>query len=193
MRTNKFFLVISLLFFTLAAQAAYQLESAESSLHFVSIKKGKIGEVHSFGQLSGGISDKAVAQVSIGLASVNTNIGIRDERMKTMLLETGVFPAAVVTVNLGAVQLASIGVGDVVVKTLELTLELHGKSKLMQAEVQIVGLNNGALLVNSIKPIMLNAFDFGLNAGIHKLMEVAKLPSIATAVPVSFSLVFKPQ
>jgi len=193
MRTNKLFLVITLLFFTLAAQAAYQLESAESSLHFVSIKKGKIGEVHSFAQLSGGISDKAVVEVSIGLASVKTNIDIRDERMKTLLLETDTFPAAVVTVNLGDVQLASVGVGEVVVKTLALTLDLHGKSKLIQTEVQIIGLNNGALLVNSIKPIMLNTFDFGLSEGIQKLMEVAKLPSIATAVPVSFSLVFKPQ
>jgi len=45
--------------------------------------------------------------------------------------------------------------------------------------------------VNTIKPIMLDAFDFGLSEGVTKLMEVAKLPSISTAVPVSFSLIFK--
>ena len=43
------------------------------------------------------------------------------------------------------------------------------------------------------KACCLNAADFDIGAGIEKLMDVAKLPSISTAVPVSFNLVFKPE
>jgi len=46
------------------------------------------------------------------------------------------------------------------------------------------------LVVSSKNPIMIQASDFGLVAGIQKLQELAKLPSIATAVPVSFVLTF---
>ena len=191
MGIKKLTLLISLLFLSLAAQAGYQLDNAHSSLYFVSIKKDKIGEVHTFEKLIGSVDDEGVAEVTVNLVSVKTNIEIRDERMRSLLLETDMFPTANVSANLDMESLASVGVGEVRVMPLELTLDLHGKSKLVQTELQIIGLNAGDLLVSTVKPIMLNAFDFGLGAGIKKLMDVAKLPSIALAVPVSFNLVFK--
>jgi polyisoprenoid-binding protein YceI len=193
MLANKFCLFILLSVFAMSVQAGYQLDSSKSSLHFVSIKKGTVGEVHSFEELNGSISDEGVANVNIELASVKTNIDIRDGRMKSLLFETDVFPTAGVSVNIDAAQLASIEVGDVVTMPLALTLDLHGTSKVIQTELQIIGLGGGILLVNTMKPVMLNAFDYGLDVGVKKLMEVANLPSIASAVPVSFSLVFKRQ
>lgn len=193
MQIKKSILIISLLFLSLVAHAGYKLDSAKSSLHFVSIKKGTVGEVHSFEKLNGSISDEGVANVNIELASVKTNIEIRDGRMKSLLFETDVFPTAGVSVSIGAAQLASIEVGDVVTMPLALTLDLHGISKVIQTELQIIGLGGGVLLVNTIKPVMLNAFDYRLGEGVKKLMEAANLPSIASAVPVSFSLVFKRQ
>ena len=193
MLANKFCLFILLSVFAMSVQAGYQLDSSKSSLHFVSIKKGTVGEVHSFEELNGSISDEGVANVNIELASVKTNIDIRDGRMKSLLFETDVFPTADVSVNIDAAQLASIEVGDIVTMPLALTLDLHGTSKVIQTELQIIGLGGGILLVNTMKPVMLNAFDYGLDVGVKKLMEVANLPSIASAVPVSFSLVFKRQ
>jgi polyisoprenoid-binding protein YceI len=193
MLANKFCLFILLSVFAMSVQAGYQLDSSKSSLHFVSIKKGTVGEVHSFEELNGSISDEGVANVNIELASVKTNIDIRDGRMKSLLFETDVFPTAGVSVKIDAAQLASIEVGDVVTMPLALTLDLHGISKVIQTELQIIGLGGGILLVNTMKPVMLNAFDYRLDVGIKKLMEVANLPSIASAVPVSFSLVFKRQ
>jgi Uncharacterized conserved protein len=182
-----------LIFFSLTVQAQYQLDEGESSLYFVSIKKNKIGEVHSFSQLAGSINDKGFASIRVNLASVKTHIEIRDERMKSMLFETDRFPEAVVTTQIVGIQNGLVAVGERVVKTVELSLNLHGQLKTLQAIVQIVGLSNGALGVSSVKPILLNAADFELGAGIEKLMDVAKLPSISTAVPVSFNLVFKPE
>jgi len=193
MRLNKTFVTAILIFFSLTVQAQYQLDEGESSLYFVSIKKNKIGEVHSFSQLAGSINDKGFASIRVNLASVKTHIEIRDERMKSMLFETDRFPEAVVTTQIVGIQNGLVAVGERVVKTVELSLNLHGQLKTLQAIVQIVGLSNGALGVSSVKPILLNAADFELGAGIEKLMDVAKLPSISTAVPVSFNLVFKPE
>lgn len=193
MRLNKTFVTAILIFFSLTVQAQYQLDEGESSLYFVSIKKNKIGEVHSFSQLAGSINDKGFASIRVNLASVKTHIEIRDERMKTMLFETDRFPEAVVTTQIVGIQNGLVAMGERVVKTVELSLNLHGQLKTLLAIVQIVGLSNGALGVSSVKPILLNAADFELGAGIEKLMDVAKLPSISTAVPVSFNLVFKPE
>lgn len=193
MRLNKTFVMVILIFFSLTVQAQYQLDEGESSLYFVSIKKNKIGEVHSFSQLAGSINDKGFASIRVNLASVKTHIEIRDERMKSMLFETDRFPEAVVTTQIVGIQNGLVAMGERVVKTVELSLNLHGQLKTLLAIVQIVGLSNGALGVSSVKPILLNAADFELGAGIEKLMDVAKLPSISTAVPVSFNLVFKPE
>lgn len=193
MRLNKTFVTAILIFFSLTVQAQYQLDEGESSLYFVSIKKNKIGEVHSFSQLAGSINDKGFASIRVNLASVKTHIEIRDERMKSMLFETDRFPEAVVTTQIVGIQNGLVAMGERVVKTVELSLNLHGQLKTLLAIVQIVGLSNGALGVSSVKPILLNAADFELGAGIEKLMDVAKLPSISTAVPVSFNLVFKPE
>jgi hypothetical protein len=83
--------------------------------------------------------------------------------------------------------------GDVVVLPVKLAIDLHGESKFLDTKLRVIGLSNGGMLVTTTKPILLNAFDFGLGVGIQKLMEVANLPSISTVVPVTFSLVFKPK
>ena len=85
MRLNKTFVTAILIFFSLTVQAQYQLDEGESSLYFVSIKKNKIGEVHSFSQLAGSINDKGFASIRVNLASVKTHIEIRDERMRPIL------------------------------------------------------------------------------------------------------------
>jgi hypothetical protein len=41
-----------------------------------------------------------------------------------------------------------------------------------------------------LKPIVVTADEFGLQAGIEALREVAGLPSISRAVPISFTVLF---
>jgi len=176
--------------FAFSAQADWQLDNEASSLNFISIKKDKIAEVHSFKQMSGTIKADGVAIISIDLTSVETNIDIRNERMNSLLLETVKFPTASVSVVLDAPQLKALETGSSIVLPVELTLDLHGNSKPISAQVRVTGLEKGALLVSTQTPILLNAVDFGLTDGIAKLMEVAKLPSISTAVPVTFNLIF---
>ena len=77
----------------------------------ISIKKNKIGEVHSFSQLAGSINDKGFASIRVNLASVKTHIEIRDERMKSMLFETDRFPEAVVTTQIVGIQNGLVAMG----------------------------------------------------------------------------------
>jgi len=192
MSLNKLVLLLLIGMFSVSAQADYQLDNAQSSLNFVSIKKDKIAETHSFQRLSGSISADGAAKIIIDLTSVETNIDIRNERMKSLLLETGVYPTADVSTTLDYAQLTGITTGGSVILPTALTLNLHGHSAAIQADLRVTGLEGGALLVTTVKPILLDAFDFGLDAGIQKLMEVAQLPSISTAVSVTFTLVYRP-
>ena len=191
MSLSKLGLLLLIGVFSATVQADYQLDSAQSSLHFVSIKKDKIAETHSFQRLSGIISADGAAKIIIDLASVETNIPIRNERMKSLLLETAVYPTAEVSATLDEAQLTGIAVGGSVILPAALTLDLHGHSVAIQADLRVTGLHGGALLVTTVRPVLLSAFDFSLDAGIQKLMEVANLPSISTAVPVTFTLIFK--
>jgi hypothetical protein len=53
--------------------------------------------------------------------------------------------------------------------------------------VLVTRLADGALQVVISDPVLINAADFGLDAGFEMLREVAGLKSISTAVPVSGS------
>jgi len=55
----------------------------------------------------------------------------------------------------------------------------------------VSNLSETKLVVSSMKPIIINAQRFALVDGVKKLQELAGLPSISNAVPLSFVLSFK--
>jgi len=69
-------------------------------------------------------------------------------------------------------------------------LEMRGVKKKVKVHAMVAHTGK-ELVVSSVSPIILKASDYGMEEGVKKLQELAKLPSIATAVPVTFSLVFK--
>ena len=72
---------------TNAAQAQWSLDNDSSTLSFVTVKADHVGEVHTFDHLTGTIEDDGAVVITIELASVNTMIDIRNERMQAMLFE----------------------------------------------------------------------------------------------------------
>ena len=72
-----------------AASAQWSLDLDNSQLSFVTVKAEHIAEVHSFSRLEGQIDAAGNARISIDLSSVETGIAIRNERMQSMLFETG--------------------------------------------------------------------------------------------------------
>ena len=168
------------------------LNNSQSTLSFVSIKKDSIGEVHRFNGLSGFVTEMQQAQLNVDLLTVSTGIQIRDQRMQKHLFETSKFGSATLLVSLEGYPELALSVGQRTELTLQAELDVHGVRQSMPATVIVVRTKNGGLLVQSSKPIMIDALSFGFKEGISKLAELAALPSIASSVPVSFTLQFDP-
>ncbi len=171
--------------------AGWQLDADGSHLAFTTIKANTAAEVHTFGKLSGRIDDGGGATLSIVLDSVNTAIEIRDERMRELLFETATYPAAAVAVDIDPAALEAIEPGGSVSLTVEASLSLHGTTTPLTAQLSVARLSVDRLLVTTEKPVIVNASQVGLADGVEKLREVAGLPSISPAVPVTFLLVFE--
>jgi len=172
------------------ALADWTLNNEQSQLSFISIKNGDIAEVHRFDHLDGSFDGKGNVKLIIQLASVDTAIPIRDERMREMLFNTNAFPAATLTANVDASEVSKLKAGEMMVSTLKGQLNLHGKSSPLTAELVVARLAANTLLVSSHKPLVLQAGNFDLVEGVEKLREVAGLASISKTVPVSFVLTF---
>jgi len=172
------------------ALAAWSLDNASSYLTFVSTKAIDIGEAHRFTELTGRLSDKGKALVSVNLKSVDTNIPLRDQRLREMLFETDRFPQATVRARIDMELIKALAPGDSTRLDTELTLELHGKELVANANMVVSRLSESALTTSSTQPIILDASSVGLSNGIEKLRKVANLPSISNAVPVTFLLTF---
>ena len=172
-----------------AAAEHWQIDEAASSLGFVSVKNGAIVEGHRFTSLSGGVVGDT-ASLSVDLASVDTAIEIRDERMRTMLFEVAEFPMAQVDIEIDGAAIEALAVGATLETQVSGTLSLHGVEAPISAAVVATRTAADAVTVASARPVVIAAAPFGLGEGIERLRAVAGLAAITPSVPVSFSLRF---
>jgi polyisoprenoid-binding protein YceI len=169
------------------------LDNESSHLSFVTVKAGDLAEVHRFRTLSGEVSIDGTAAISIDLASVDTLIPIRDERMREHLFQTIRFPEAIVSLQFDSEQIASIAEGSSGTVQLDGELSMMNHRVAVSADVLVVRLTPTRVLVVSRTPVVVNAASLRLVDGIEKLREIASLPSISKAVTVSFALSFVKQ
>jgi polyisoprenoid-binding protein YceI len=173
-----------------AATAHWSLNNDASSLSFVTVKAEHVAEVHTFDVLSGEIDDDGNVDITIELASVNTLIPIRNERMQAMLFESNLFPEGNITAQVDLDALAAMDAGSSHTMQLNFSLAMHDMSRSYTAEVMVTRLEGG-LVASTLKPIIVTAEEFNLQSGVEALREVAGLPSISMAVPVTFTVVFE--
>lgn len=176
-----------------SAWADWNLKPDQSSVHFISVKNGAVTEVHHFGQLNGAINAAGNASFSVDLASVETGIAIRNERMQKLLFDTVKFATADVAAQLDMSRFTGLKVGEFVDVEPALALSLHGVKKTLTVPCRVTALAGGGFQVVNRAPVVINAAEFGMQAGVQALQAVAKLNAIATQVPVSFQLVFEKQ
>jgi len=179
-----------LLAFALPVLAQWELDNDHSALNFISVKNSAIAETHSFTSLLGYIGKGGHLQLTIGLDSVETLVPIRNERMREMLFETAKFPTATVSADVDPAILAEVGKGATMNSEVPVKLSLHGMEQTLAVPVTVFS-DGGSLRVITPRPVLLRAEDFNLGPGVEALRAVAELNNIATAVPVSFSLLFK--
>ncbi len=190
---KKYVFILVTLFLSSNALAQWELVNDESTVNYVSIKKSKVGEVNSFKKLNGSIERNGKVSVDIDLASVETNIPIRNDRMKSIFFEIASFPKANISTTLDFKSLDNMSVGETYKDSVIFNLSLHGVAKEITTNVRIVKLEKNRILAVAMSPIVVSADQYNLSEGVEKLREVANLPSISTAVPVTFSLIFKQQ
>lgn len=188
--TIKHLLLTLCLLASSAAWADWELDNTRSMINFVSIKNNTVGEVNTLKLLEGSISVDGKSQLTIYLASVETLIEIRNERMRELLFETVEFPHASVTAQVDPKVIAASTGGQVKHVDLPITLRMHGREKDMTVYLSVVVENDGALLVFTTHPVLINAADFGLEDGVEALRKVAGLSAISNVVPVSMQLRF---
>lgn len=181
--------VVGLFLLSMGVQAAdWEVDNAQSQLSFISTKKVNVAEVHHFKQLSGQLDESGKFSLAIDLASVNTGVEIRDSRMKEFLFKVADFPTANISAQIDPAMLSDLAVGASEETSIDGMLSLHDQQKSLTFDVLVTKVSDEELLVVSAQPLILNVADFDLVAGVEKLRELAGLPSISHAVPVSFYL-----
>ncbi|MCB1786173.1 MAG: YceI family protein [Chromatiaceae bacterium] len=175
-----------------ASAADWTLMPEESHVVYTTTKvfpenKSSAAENNRFTSLTGSVSDAGEAEVRIALASVATNVPIRDERMRTIVFDTEKFPEATVQAQVPPVVLSKEGTHQI---DLSMTLALRDATK--QLTVPVVVYNErGRAVVTALQPVLISAGDFGLDTGVAELTKIAGLGYIPATVPVWFHLVFR--
>ncbi len=178
-------------FFALTGSALAQswlLDPAVSEVSFGSIKKDNVGEVHRFDRIDGFVTKDGAVQIALDLTSVNTNIDVRNSRLVEHLF--GDFGAAGIRTQIDMGRLAQMQVGDVEIFSVYGTLDFLGLTHDLQLDMVVARLSDSRVMASSRNMIFLNAEDLGLSKGLEKLAELAKLPGITSAVPITLRFVF---
>ena len=170
----------------LPVQADWSINDA-SRVGFVSIKNNVIGENNAFQRVSGGISDEGAVTVNIDLTSVETGVGIRNERLQKMLFNVASFPQATVSAQLSEAQLMALKSGGSVAESVSVSVALHGKT--VSKQVELVAAQSGdRVRVTTTQPIVITAAEFDLEAGVAALQKIAGLNAISRSIPVTVNL-----
>jgi len=170
--------------------ADWQVDPEGSHIGFASVKNDLIAENHSFTDLSGSVSSTGEARISVNLASVETLIPLRNERMQTMLFETLQFPSAVVTSQIPVSEFTSLAVGDNKILSIDMVIALHATQLEKSVPVKVTRSSIRSYEVTSLGPVIIHASQFALAGGVEALRKIAGLQSIELMVPVTFDLRF---
>jgi len=172
-----------------SAAADWSVNSAQSSLNFVSVKNDVVAETHSFKDLTGSLTEAGDFAVAIPAMSIDTMIPIRNERILEHVLTAKQYATINAKGKVDSKVLAGLKTGDSVVVDQALDLTLLTKTQSLTAKVKVTKVSDSQLVVTTVAPIMLDVNKFELNAGVEKLRELAGLKSISPMVPTTFSLV----
>lgn len=189
----RILMIFTLLVASQLSQAGWVLNNNRSEISFVATKDANVADNHYFTRFSGFIKDSGEAELSIQTASVETNINMRDKRLRSTLFRIDEYPEAKVSMTVRANVLEPRPPGSVQYLNVKAQLFMVGVSQLQSARLSVYQLTDGSLEVSTIQPILVDSEDFGMLPAINQLRELAGLKSLTVKVPVSFRLVFEPE
>jgi polyisoprenoid-binding protein YceI len=172
---------------------AWQIHQPSSSITFNTTKSGAAGvggvtETMRFKSFKGGLSSKGQIELTIDLSSVDSGIAIRDERLQNMFWNVAAHPSVSFVGQLSAEDIKNIAAGKASNAVMvEGQLTMAGQAKPIKAALQVIPAQH-KLYVSTRQPIVINANDFGLNAGVEALRTIVGLNYLSTSAPVTFAL-----
>lgn len=172
-----------------SAAADWSVNSQQSSLNFVSVKNEVVAETHSFKDLTGKLTEAGEFSVAIPVATIDTMIPIRNERILEHVLAAKQYATINAKGKVDSKVLAGLKTGSSVVVDQALDLTLLTKTQSLMTKVKVTKVSDSQLVVTTVSPIMLDVTKFDLGAGVEKLRELAGLKAISPLVPTTFSLV----
>ncbi|MEO9863951.1 MAG: OmpA family protein [Yoonia sp.] len=167
----------------------WTMNTETASLRFQSVKKETVVESSTFGTYTGSIDENGLASIRILMDSVDTNVDLRNVRMRFLMFETFQYPEATVTMQLDPAQLEDLEEVRRKVMNVNYTIDLHGVTSDREAEIAVTLLDNDTVSVTSATPISLPVADFNLEGGLAKLEEAAKVDIIPSGT-VTFDFTF---
>ena len=170
------------------ALAGWEVDPTGSHIGFASVKNDLIAENHTFTEVTGRVSVAGEANIKVTLASVETLIPLRNERMQTMLFNIAKFPQATITSEVPVNELSLMATGESSVLDIELLIDLHGKELKKSVPVKVTSIGDNGFDVSSLGPIIVHASQFELSDSVDALRKIAGLQSIDLMVPVTFDL-----
>jgi hypothetical protein len=168
----------------------WTLDGKSSFLSLITTKQTDIAEVHTFERFSGSVDQNGTAMLAIDVASIATNVDLRDQRLREILFEAASFPEASASFTLDMASVDAMAVGTSGELPVSASFSFHGTSKMLETSLWVSRLSASEVVVQTKKPIVLNALDYNLGAGLETLIGLAGIDSISTAVPVEFMLTF---
>ncbi|WP_072281670.1 YceI family protein [Rappaport israeli] len=175
------------------AQAA-QWVSNDNAITFLTTKvnqeNASITEQSSFQNSQARLDESGNFVLEIDLNSVQTNVEIRDERLRDWVFQTDKFTQAKVSATLDVKALEQLAVGEVLKLQQPLMLELHGEQVDLQADLAIQKVAEDKLMVSTLSPVIVDTSAVNMKDGVAELVKVMALSSIVQQVPVSFNAQF---
>ena len=185
---TRLFLSILMTMGSVFALAGWEVDPGGSHIGFASVKNDLIAENHTFTEVTGRVSVVGEARITVTLASVETLIPLRNERMQTMLFNIAKFPQATITSEVPVNELSLMATGESSVLDIELLIDLHGKELKKSVPVKVTSIGDNGFEVSSLGPIIVHASQFALSDSVDALRKIAGLQSIDLMVPVTFDL-----
>ncbi|MDE1460902.1 YceI family protein [Spartinivicinus poritis] len=179
----------------LPVQAAWQVQSEHSKVNFVTEKiftNGKsVKETQLISGVSGQVNDQKQAEIKIDLATIDTKIPIRNDRIKQWVLDTTNYRYATVKADLSGIDEQKLTVGAA--KQMEVDGQLTIRETTLPIKLFVKVTKNAAAdyLVESYQDTSININQYGGEAGVQQMTKVMGLKSITSVVPVKWALTLK--
>ena len=169
------------------------LDLARSKLHLVMVKD-HVTPVDATMTFRDGALGATSARLSVDLDSFDSQIAIRNERVRNLFFETSAigWESAELTFDLPADLVAKFRQQKSLAKTtLEGTLRVHGGTSKLPVTID-AGEDGAKVWVKSAGPVSVRVSDLGLVDNLHRLNAICMHDSIDDVVQVDVSLVFNP-